>query len=99
VLGGKPWLEKPILYYWQTMLSYSLFAVNDWAARIPSAVDATIAVLAVYFFLGRFRPGFHVDGALMTAWSAGFSGFSRAASTDMPLAAMFAIAMLAWYAW
>ena len=99
VLGGKPWLEKPILYYWQTMLSYSLFGVNDWAARIPSAVDATIAVLAVYFFLGRFRPGFHVDGALMTASTAGFIGFSRAASTDMPLAAMFTIAMLAWYAW
>ena len=98
-LGGKPWLEKPILYYWQTMLSYSLFGVSDWAARMPSAVDATMAVLAVYFFLGRFRPGFQVDGALMTASTAGFIGFSRAASTDMPLAATFTIALLAWYAW
>ena len=23
VLGGRPWLEKPPLYYWQAMLAYS----------------------------------------------------------------------------
>jgi 4-amino-4-deoxy-L-arabinose transferase-like glycosyltransferase len=99
VLGGKPWLEKPILYYWQAMLSYWIFGVSDWAARIPSAIDATFAVTAVFLFLRRFRPGFHVDGALMTASAAGIVGFSRAASTDMPLAAAFTIAMLAWFAW
>jgi len=40
ILGGKPWLEKPVLYYWQAMLSYSIFGVSDWAARIPSGVAA-----------------------------------------------------------
>ena len=99
VLGGKPWLEKPVLYYWEAMLSYSIFGVSDWAARIPSVVDATLMVIAVYFFLRRFRPGFELDGALMTASAAAIIGFSRAASTDMPLAAAFTIAMLAWYAW
>ena len=24
-LGGKPWLEKPPLYYWQAMLAFSIF--------------------------------------------------------------------------
>jgi 4-amino-4-deoxy-L-arabinose transferase-like glycosyltransferase len=99
VLGGKPWLEKPILYYWEAMLSYSIFGVSDWAARIPSAVDATLMVIAVYLFLRRFRPGFQLDGALMTASGAAVIGFARAASTDMPLAAAFTIAMLAWYGW
>jgi 4-amino-4-deoxy-L-arabinose transferase-like glycosyltransferase len=98
-LGGKPWLEKPPLYYWQAMLVYSIFGVSDWAARLPSAVDATLMVVATYLFLKRFRPGFQLDGALMTASGAGVIGFARAASTDMPLAAMFTIAMLAWYAW
>lgn len=99
VLRGKPWLEKPVLYYWEAMLSYSIFGVSDWAARIPSAVDATLMVVAVYLFLRRFRPGFQLDGALMTASAAGVIGFARAASTDMPLAATFTIGMLAWYAW
>ena len=98
-LGGKPWLEKPALYYWQTMLTYSIFGVSDWAARLPSAVDATLMVAGVYLFLRRFRPGFQLDGALMAASASGVIGFARAASTDMPLAATFSMAMLAWYAW
>ncbi len=69
-LGGKPWLEKPPLYYWQAMLAYSIFGVSDWAARLPSAVDATLMVFAVYLFLKRVRPGFQLDGALMTASAA-----------------------------
>lgn len=98
-LGGKPWLEKPVLYYWQAMLAYRLFGVSDWVARVPSALDATLVVIAVYLFLRRFRPGFHLDGALMVASCAAMVGFARAASTDMPLAASFTIAMLAWFSW
>jgi 4-amino-4-deoxy-L-arabinose transferase-like glycosyltransferase len=98
-LGGRPWLEKPVLYYWQAMIAYSLFGVRDWAARLPSAVDASLIVLGVYFFLRKLRPGFHLDGALMTASAAGLVGFAHSASTDMPLAAMFSLAMLGWYAW
>jgi len=99
MLGGQPWLEKPPLYYWQAMLAYAIFGVSDWAARLPAAVDATVLVLAVYFFLRRFRPGFALDGALITASSAGIIGYARAASMDMALAAAFTIAMLGWWTW
>ncbi len=81
-LGGKPWLEKPVLYYWEAIVAYRFFGVSDWAA-----------------FLKRSRPAFALDGALMAASAAGTIGFARAAATDMPLASMFAIGMLAWYAW
>src|SRR5258708_1976097 len=40
-----------------------------------------------------------MDRALMLATSTAIVGFARAASTDMPLAATFGIAMLAWFAW
>ena len=99
VLGGQPWLEKPPLYYWQAMLAYRIFGVSDGAARVPSALDATLLVLAIYFFLRRFRPGFELDGALIAASCAGIVGYARAASTDMPLAAAFTIGMLGWWAW
>jgi 4-amino-4-deoxy-L-arabinose transferase-like glycosyltransferase len=98
-LGGSPWLEKPPLYYWQAMLAYRIFGVSDWAARLPSAFDAFLLVLAIYWFLRRFRPGFEVDGALMLATAAGMVGYARAASMDMALAATFAVAMLTWFAW
>lgn len=98
-LGGVPWLEKPPLYYWQAMLLARIFGVSDWAARLPGAIDATILVLAGYWFLRRFRSERALDGALILATCAGTVGFARAASTDMPLAATFGIAMLAWFAW
>ncbi|MFZ0294223.1 MAG: glycosyltransferase family 39 protein [Candidatus Sulfotelmatobacter sp.] len=99
VLGGQPWLEKPPLYYWQAMMAYKIFGVSDVAARLPSAVDATLLVLAVYFFLRRFRRGSEVDGALIVASCAGITGYARAASMDMALAAAFGVGMLGWWAW
>ena len=45
------------------MLAYSVFGVSDWAARLPSAVDAMLMVAAIYLFLRRFRSGFQLDGA------------------------------------
>src|SRR5512147_2959285 len=41
VLNGTPWLEKPVLYYWSAALSYEVFGVSDWAARLPSALFTT----------------------------------------------------------
>jgi 4-amino-4-deoxy-L-arabinose transferase-like glycosyltransferase len=99
VLNGVPWLEKPILYYWGAMLSYKIFGVSDWAARVPSAVLAALMVFVTYFFMRRFRRGSQLDAALILASLAGIIGFARAASTDMPLTATFTIAMLSWYAW
>jgi 4-amino-4-deoxy-L-arabinose transferase-like glycosyltransferase len=98
-LGGQPWLEKPPLYYWQAIVAYKIFGVSDFAARLPSAFDATLLVLAIYFFLRRIRPGSDLDGALIVASCAGIIGYARAASTDMPLAAAFGIGMLAWWNW
>ncbi|HKM47733.1 MAG TPA: glycosyltransferase family 39 protein [Terriglobales bacterium] len=98
-LQGKPWLEKPVLYYWQAMLSFRVAGVSDQTARVPAAFDAALLIAAIYFFLRRFRPGSELDGVLITASCAAVVGFAHAAATDMPLAAAFAIAVLAWYAW
>jgi 4-amino-4-deoxy-L-arabinose transferase-like glycosyltransferase len=98
-LQGKPWLEKPVLYYWEAMVSFRVFGVSDRAARFPGAFDAALLVAVIYFFLRRFRPGSEMDGALIAASCAGMIGFARAAATDMPLAACFGIALLGWYGW
>lgn len=98
-LGGTPWLEKPALYYWQAMLAYKVFGVSDWAARLPSALDATLMIIAMYWFLLRFGRGAHLDGALIAASCAAVIAYARAASPDMPLTAALTIALLAWYAW
>lgn len=99
-LWGKPWLEKPPLYYWLADIAYKAAGgVHDWAARLPSIVLTALMVFFVYFWARRFYRGMQLDAALITAASAAVIGFSRGASTDMPLTATLTIAMLSWFAW
>jgi 4-amino-4-deoxy-L-arabinose transferase-like glycosyltransferase len=99
ILYGKPWLEKPALYYWRAMFSFREFGVHDWSARIPSASFAFVLIVLVFLHMRRFRPGGQLDAALLTASCAGILSFARGASTDMQMAAPFCIGMLGWYAW
>jgi 4-amino-4-deoxy-L-arabinose transferase-like glycosyltransferase len=98
-LYGKPWLEKPALYYWRAMGVFNEFGVHDWSSRLPSTSFAFIMVGLIYLHMRRFRPGGHVDAALITVACVGIMAFSRGASTDMQLAAPLAIGLLGWYAW
>jgi 4-amino-4-deoxy-L-arabinose transferase-like glycosyltransferase len=62
-LYGKPWLEKPALYYWRAMFLFQDFGVHDWSARLPSTTFAFIMVGLIYLHMLRFRPGGHLDAA------------------------------------
>jgi 4-amino-4-deoxy-L-arabinose transferase-like glycosyltransferase len=99
ILYGKPWLEKPALYYWRAMSFFREFGVSDWSARLPSTSGAAILVFLIFLHMRRFRPGGHLDAALITVSALAIFGFARGASTDMQLAAPFCIGMLGWYAW
>ncbi len=99
ILYGHPWLEKPALYYWRTMSFFKELGVADWVARLPSASGAFALTLLIFLHMRRFRPGGHLQAALITASAAGIVAFARGASTDMQLAAPLSIGMLGWYAW
>jgi 4-amino-4-deoxy-L-arabinose transferase-like glycosyltransferase len=98
-LYGHPWLEKPALYYWRAMFTFQDVGVHDWSARLPSTSFAFVMVALIYLHMRRFRPGGHLDAALITVACAGIIGFARGASTDMQMAAPLAIGLLGWYAW
>lgn len=51
-LGGHTWFEKPALLYWMVMASFSVFGVNEWAARLGPACAGLLSILAVYW-MGR----------------------------------------------
>jgi 4-amino-4-deoxy-L-arabinose transferase-like glycosyltransferase len=94
-LYGKPWFEKPVLYYWGAAISFKLFGVSEAAARFPSAFAALLATLAMAWLAWR------VYGAWTARWlllllptTVGMIGFSHAAATDMPFAATLTIAMV-----
>jgi predicted membrane-bound mannosyltransferase len=94
-LYGKPWFEKPPLFYWGAALSFKLFGVSEAAARLPSAISALLATLALAWLALRLY------GAETARWlllllptTVGMIGFSHAAATDMPFGAMLTIAMV-----
>jgi 4-amino-4-deoxy-L-arabinose transferase-like glycosyltransferase len=95
-LYGKPWFEKPPLYYWSAAVSFKFFGVSEKAARLPSAVAALLATLALAWLALRLY------GAQTARWlllllptSVGMIGFSHAASTDMIFSATLTLALVA----
>jgi len=94
-LYGKPWFEKPVLYYWSAALCFKLFGANETSARLPSAVCALLATLALAWMalrLGGWNAARWV--LLLLPSTVGMIGFSHAASTDMPFSAMLSVAMV-----
>jgi 4-amino-4-deoxy-L-arabinose transferase-like glycosyltransferase len=95
-LYGKPWFEKPPLFYWGAALSFKWFGVSEASARFPSAVSALLATLALAWLAARMYGAASARLVLvMLPTTAGMIGFSHAAATDMPFAAMLTIAMVA----
>jgi len=52
-LYGKPWFEKPPLFYWGAAMCFKLFGVSEAAARLPSAISALFATLALAWLAWR----------------------------------------------
>jgi 4-amino-4-deoxy-L-arabinose transferase-like glycosyltransferase len=93
-LNGEVWFEKPVLMYWGAAIGYRIFGVNEWGARFPSAVAATICVFLVYWCGRRlWDRGVGMLAALMMASSVGFFAFAHAASMDMLLTACLTAAL------
>lgn len=46
-LYGKPWFEKPVLYYWAAAVGFRLHLSAEWAARLPSALAALLSAIAI----------------------------------------------------
>jgi 4-amino-4-deoxy-L-arabinose transferase-like glycosyltransferase len=94
-LYGKPWFEKPPLFYWAAALSFKLFGVSEASARLPSAVSALLATLALAWLAW---PMYGQETArwllLLLPTTVGMIGFSHAAATDMPFSGMLTIAMV-----
>lgn len=85
-LYGKPQFEKPILFYWLVHASYKVFGVNEFAARLPSAVFGLVGVIVMYLLgsmlFGRRAGAF---AAVILASNVEYVILSRACVTDMVL--------------
>ncbi|MGB2672295.1 MAG: glycosyltransferase family 39 protein [Candidatus Acidiferrum sp.] len=94
-LYGQPWFEKPPLYYWGAATCFKVFGVSETAARLPSAISALLATLALAWLALRMYGGETARWLLLLLpTTVGMIGFSHAAATDMPFSGMLTIAMV-----
>ncbi len=95
-LNGVAYLEKSPLKYWMIAVSYAIFGVSDWAARLP----VVLSILALIFLVVRMgqwafgpKPGFYAGLALGT--SIGLFLFTRILIPDVILTGTIALALWA----
>ena len=95
-LDGVAYLEKAPLIYWAIALSYRIFGVHDWAARIPVGLAAVAlcwltAAMGIWAF-GK-RAGFYAG--LIMATCIGLFLFTRILIPDVMLTFTVALGMWA----
>lgn len=112
-LGGFDWFEKPALLYWLQIFFYKIFGVNEFAARVGSALFGLGTVLSLWI-LGRkasigteettsneqrTTSNFANYLALIAASSIGLIAFSRGASFDIILTFPITASLVGFFIW
>ncbi len=95
-LNGVPYIEKAPLPYWLIAVSYLIFGVHDWAARIPFAIGAILLCWTTARY-GRWafgpRAGFY--SGLVLATCVGLFLFTRILIPDVLLTLCVCVAFWA----
>ena len=45
---GEFWYDKPPLFYWLEAISFKLFGLSTWSARLPSVLATLITSIYLY---------------------------------------------------
>ncbi|HKN24354.1 MAG TPA: glycosyltransferase family 39 protein [Candidatus Acidoferrum sp.] len=85
-LDGVPYVEKSPLIYWMIAISFRIFGVHDWAARIPVAFAAVLLAWITYRY-GRwaFTPRAGYYAGIVLATCVGLFLFTRILIPDVML--------------
>jgi len=93
-INGLVYLDKAPFNYWLIAISYKIFGVHDWVARIPVALAAmALAMLTAAFGVWAFggRAGFYAGLCMSTC--VGLWLFTRVLLPDALLTCMIALAL------
>jgi 4-amino-4-deoxy-L-arabinose transferase-like glycosyltransferase len=96
--NGEVRFDKPPLFYWLLALSYSIFGVSEWSARLVSASAATAMVLGLYTTvknLGYKTQALWAAGILATSLL--MVSLAHMSITDMTLSLWMTLTTLALY--
>ena len=90
-VNGNRYLEKAPLLYWLVALSYSVFGVNEFATRLPTALAMlTMMLLAMAWARRAFGERASVYSGMMVTTCAGYYLFTRILIPEAILSACIA---------
>ena len=90
--------DKPIFFYWFEAISMNFFGVNEFAARLPSALGALLCVSILFVFLKTFYDvAFAILGVIILMSSFEFVALSRFSVTDMTLASFISSSIFSFF--
>jgi 4-amino-4-deoxy-L-arabinose transferase-like glycosyltransferase len=93
---GIVFLEKPAMFYWPIAVSFKIFGVHDWAARIPFALSAIgLACVTCAFGAWAFGRKAGLCAGLCMGTCVGLFLFTRIVIPDVTLTLTIALAMWA----
>lgn len=96
-LDGVPYLEKSPMLYWMMAVSYRVFGVHDWSARLPLALSCMLLCWVLYRF-GRWafdeEAGFYAG--IVMATSTGLYLFTRILIPDAIVTLTITLATWSW---
>ncbi|MCP9799414.1 glycosyltransferase family 39 protein [Synechococcus sp. RedBA-s] len=104
--NGELFFDYPVWGYWMVGLSFRLFGVSEWAARLPVALAASAVVLAGFGLLwvsGNPEEGLRqrwqrsAFAATLLALNPGWIGWGRSSVTDMFLASAIALSLFGFF--
>ncbi|MCX5932530.1 MAG: glycosyltransferase family 39 protein, partial [Cyanobacteria bacterium] len=104
--NGELFFDYPVWGYWMVGLSFRLFGVSEWAARLPVALAASAVVLAGFALLwvsGNPEEGLRqrwqrsAFAAALLALNPGWIGWGRSSVTDMFLASAIALSLFGFF--
>ena len=93
---GIAFLEKPAMFYWPIAVSFKIFGIHDWAARIPFALSAVgLACLTCAFGTWAFGRKAGLCAGLSIGTCVGLFLFTRIVIPDVTLTLTIALAVWA----
>ena len=99
-LNGVKYLEKSPLKYWLMAVSYAVFGVHDWAARLPLALSVVLLCwVTMRFGAWAFSPRAGFWAGLVLATSIGLFLFTRILIPDAMLTLTVTVALAACVVW
>ena len=100
--NGERFFDYPVWGYWMVGLSFRLFGVSEWAARLPVALAASAVVVAGFGLMLAWSPAGEAGrprvlraavAAGVIATTPGWIGWGRTSTTDMFLSSAISLAL------